>query len=915
MCRGAGLPASWNPRGLGGGGGMFAPSISPHDSNVLFLAIDMSELFRSLDGGQSWQILPFTQVQVKQLSEVQFTSTPGTLYLAENRRLPNEANTTRPIKSIDLGDSWSPFANWPPQAGLQAVALFANPNRDDTFIVCTGSRLYFYQSGSTNGGFSLAYSFTNANGRVGGVFWDANLAYAGTSEGLLVSSNGGASFANSVSPPAGHRIISFAGAKDPANGQLRFYCVSSTLSVGAQSTPQTFANGTANRVYRLDWPQDSAWTLEWTGLPSNDHPILVAMARNNIGIAHVAVARVNSYPTNCTAYRQAGPGTSWTRTFIVETNGNIATGWGSFSSKSVNPANSIETDITYAYPCGLAVAPDDANFVVLSDNAMIHKTTNGVAPSPVWQQIYTANDNPGHGAGQLFPHGQSYQTTGLEITLTYWLDWVSTNEMWIGAADYQAPHSTDGGKRWGFDYDHQTLGAGDVYQVTHDPTSGVRYAISTYLNSSYEFLGQDDVHVDNTGPPNKMAPGLFALAPGATVWTVLRTNFGVSSGRGANPVWLTVDAPRRRLFVAIPNSDTNMAGIYRLDLVSQVWTNLGVPWRGGLPLVHPFNIRVLRNGDLLVSFSARQVGDNNAPYAPTSGVMLYQFADMTWTDRTRAEMQYFTRDVMVDPTDPTEQTWFACVSNTDNTNTSPSSADLPMTYGGLYVTTNAGDNWTRLWSGTTQACASVTSCTPHPTLRGELWMSTRFSGLWLVTNVFATSGPVFVQTSYPFRAPERVFFNPYNPDELWVTSNGYGVSATTRPTAFAEWQLQKFSGQASNTNIAGWQADPDMDSRSNLMEYFLGQDPTAANPPVWPMTAWWTNASQPYLSLVFQRRRAAADVSFTVETSADCATWTNNATLLGTAQDNGDGTETLTYLDAVPASAPARFIRVRASQP
>lgn len=194
-------------------------------------------------------------------------------------------------------------------------------------------------------------------------------------------------------------------------------------------------------------------------------------------------------------------------------------------------------------------------------------------------------------------------------------------------------------------------------------------------------------------------------------------------------------------------------------------------------------------------------------------------------------------------------------------------------------------------------------------------MCTRFSGLWLVTNLFATSGPVVVQTSYPFRAPERVFFNPYNPDELWLASNGYGVSATTRPTAFAEWQQQKFSGQAGNPNIADWQADPDMDSRSNLMEYFLGQDPTAVNPPVWPIIAWRTNASQPYLSLVFQRRRAAADVSFTVETSTDCVTWTNNATLLGTPQDNSDGTESLTYLDAVPASAPARYMRLRVSQP
>ena len=40
-------------------------------------------------------------------------------------------------------------------------------------------------------------------------------------------------------------------------------------------------------------------------------------------------------------------------------------------------------------------------------------------------------------------------------------------------------------------------------------------------------------------------------------------------------------------------------------------------------------------------------------------------------------------------------------------------------------------------------------------------------------------------TSYPFRQPERVFFNPYNPDEVWVSSfgNGMKVGSLTTPTS------------------------------------------------------------------------------------------------------------------------------------
>jgi hypothetical protein len=32
-------------------------------------------------------------------------------------------------------------------------------------------------------------------------------------------------------------------------------------------------------------------------------------------------------------------------------------------------------------------------------------------------------------------------------------------------------------------------------------------------------------------------------------------------------------------------------------------------------------------------------------------------------------------------------------------------------------------------------------------------------------------------TSYPFRQPQRVFFNPFNPDEMWVTSFGNGMKS------------------------------------------------------------------------------------------------------------------------------------------
>ncbi|MEM9261058.1 MAG: PKD domain-containing protein, partial [Bacteroidota bacterium] len=56
-------PEIWLSRGVGGGGALFGPSISPHDTKLMYMGCDMSECFRTEDSGKTWRIEHFRDIQ------------------------------------------------------------------------------------------------------------------------------------------------------------------------------------------------------------------------------------------------------------------------------------------------------------------------------------------------------------------------------------------------------------------------------------------------------------------------------------------------------------------------------------------------------------------------------------------------------------------------------------------------------------------------------------------------------------------------------------------------------------------------------------------------------------------------------------------------------------------------------------
>jgi len=207
---------------------------------------------------------------------------------------------------------------------------------------------------------------------------------------------------------------------------------------------------------------------------------------------------------------------------------------------------------------------------------------------------------------------------------------------------------------------------------------------------------------------------------------------------------------------------SQLGGIYVTNNLSagaaSSWTKLPNPPRTE---GHPACIQVLNDGKMVCTFSGRRT---TSGFTASSGVFLYDPATSAWTDLSHAGMKYWTNDIVIDPADVTQNTWYVCVFS--------GWGGAPNGLGGLYKTVDRGKNWTKL---TGSQFDRVSSITFNPLVTNQAFLTTETQGLWMSSNMNATTPTWTLVESYPFRQPERVFFNPYNQKEMWVTSFGNGM--------------------------------------------------------------------------------------------------------------------------------------------
>jgi len=718
-------PTEWTPRGIGGGGGMFGPSINPGNPDEMYVGCDMSPRFHTRDGGKTWRTIPFRQLNSNHQVPVSFT------------RDPNIQWVIGPARSTDGGRTWTPWDEraWP--KSRSASMLYGDYNNPGRVLVAAGNDLWITQDGAKT--FQKVFSERDAI-HLAGAFFDSDVIYACTCDsGLVVSRDGGKTFAKGEATglPAGERVSSFAGGR--SGDKVRLYCV----TIGEGSGRDIGSGGGLHKsfrgVYVLD-PGQKAWVRKMNGLPAGAHPYFIKKAINDADVVYVAGGSEAGHPI---VYKSIDGGGSWKDVFLTAGNKNIQVAWS---------GDKCDRGWGFGeYAEGFGVCALDSQQLIVTDMGFAHLSQNG---GESWTACYSYPTVPRKPGDPVAP-GASYSTSGMDVINVWHLVWADPQNIFACVTDIKALRSEDGGKNWSFNYAGDMLNT--VYYGYQDPRTKAVYVITSSIHDIYHTRYLTD------GKLEKKARGLLLCSTDKfATWETIKDfgNVAVHS--------MAVD-PRdpNRLYVGVVHHV--QGGIYMtagLDKGEQAtWERLAAPPRTE---GHPLSIVPLNDGSLLCSYSGRRTG---LTFTPSSGVFWSPDNGRTWEDRTDPAMRLWTKEVSVDPGDPSQNTWYACVC-CDGGGTTPGST-------GLWRTKDRGKTWKQIADASLsrQGALNVQACTFVPDHPACLFFSTYLDGIYFTKNLNAEK-PVFRQLeSFPFAKARHMIFNPFDKDELWVCTSGNGIYA------------------------------------------------------------------------------------------------------------------------------------------
>lgn len=148
------------------------------------------------------------------------------------------------------------------------------------------------------------------------------------------------------------------------------------------------------------------------------------------------------------------------------------------------------------------------------------------------------------------------------------------------------------------------------------------------------------------------------------------------------------------------------------------------------------------------------------------------------------------------------------------------------------------------------------------------------------------------------------------PESWRVSRDRHGSPGTAdgedTDDGFEAWRLQHFTAaELADPSLSGPDADPRGTGITHFLRYAIGLPPGSSDRPPTPAIA----SADGTLRIDLRRRRGAANLQWSAETSDGLRTWNESAVEPLFLQDHGDGTETVRW--SLPLDPATPFVRLR----
>jgi len=721
---------SWEPVGFSGGGGMFAPAISPADPNLMMINCDMGAAYISDDGGRNWRMIHQAQLR----SDTQCR--PG--FHPSKRDILYASSGGQLRISRDRGRTFAPIGNLKDSLSCE-IAI--NPDNPDLMLAGTRNGQWHL---SRDTGVTWKACHESA-GRLIGFHFDrttkGRVMFAATENGIWRSDDEGLTWADKISGLPWKEVQGFTEGSDATSGVALLYCtVRSQLDSGnikggvyrSKDRGESWQPAMGKGI-NLDTVKADEWAA---GAVAQYHQLLATDARPLTVYAFNTSTGFHP-PHHETVYRSDDGGDTWRATYFQDPR---------FSNCNVAPdyviASTGQSFKGGGTPFGVAICNSDPERLIIVMNEA-HITHDG---GTNW---FNGSTYPA--PGQKPKPGSPWVCNGLVVTTTwnYYIDPFESNRHYICYTDIGMGHSLDAGHTWiWWNKNTWSPWRNTCYEMAFDPeTPGKIWGAFSDVHD----IPNDNIISERHG---HNLPGGVCISQ----------DFGASwkpEARGipARAVTSIVVDPKSPKNARTLYAGVFMEGVYKSTDDGKTWT-LKKTGLGARQNMRVSRVILHRDGTLFAMICAMRPG----PGKPLSGegVGLYRSKDgaETWEKINNSQPLLYPKDFSVDPRDSSKILMGACDSG---------GADQS---GGLYLTKDGGKTWERIGREGPQTFGGYF----HPKRNGWIYMTLTEgapdAGLWLSKDNGKTWKPF---DDLPFSNIQRVAFDPSDDTAMLVTTFGGSV--------------------------------------------------------------------------------------------------------------------------------------------